>query len=131
VNSYTTELLKELDAAIFRGPFDENVHAIVITGKVEKFFSAGADHQHVVQARRSFQDNFALHGHEVLMRLGKQRRRSSSPRSTATPSAAVWRSPWPATSAFAKKEGGRCGLAEINLGVMPAWAAPASAAPGR
>ena len=43
VNSYTTELLKELDAAILDARFDDNVHAIVITGKVEKFFSAGAD----------------------------------------------------------------------------------------
>ena len=43
VNSYTTELLKELDAAVLDARFDDNVHAIVITGKVEKFFSAGAD----------------------------------------------------------------------------------------
>ncbi|MGH7929430.1 MAG: enoyl-CoA hydratase-related protein, partial [Candidatus Binatia bacterium] len=43
VNSYTTELLKELDAAVLEARFDDNVHAIVITGRVEKFFSAGAD----------------------------------------------------------------------------------------
>ena len=42
-NAYTTELLKELDAAILDARFDENVHAIVITGKLERFFSAGAD----------------------------------------------------------------------------------------
>ena len=37
VNSYTTELLKELDAAILDARFNDDIHAIIITGKVEKF----------------------------------------------------------------------------------------------
>ena len=69
VNSYTTELLKELDAAILDARFDDNVHAIVITGKVEKFFSAGADINMLSKQSLGFKNNFALHGHEVLMRL--------------------------------------------------------------
>src|SRR5678816_2314118 len=69
VNSYTTELLKELDAAVLDARFDDNVHAIVITGKVEKFFSAGADINMLSSKSLSFKNNFALHGHEVLMRL--------------------------------------------------------------
>src|SRR3989304_9027323 len=69
VNSYTTELLKELDAAILEARFDDNAHAIVITGKVEKFFSAGADINMLSSKPLSFKNNFALHGHEVLMRL--------------------------------------------------------------
>ena len=43
VNSYTTELLKELDAADSRSPLRRQRSRLVITGKVEKFFSAGAD----------------------------------------------------------------------------------------
>ena len=69
VNSYTTELLKELDAAVLDARFDDGVHAIVITGKVEKFFSAGADINMLSSKSLSFKNNFALHGHEVLMRL--------------------------------------------------------------
>ena len=69
VNSYTTELLKELDATILDARFDDNVHAIVITGKVEKFFSAGADINMLSKQSLGFKNNFALHGHEVLMRL--------------------------------------------------------------
>jgi enoyl-CoA hydratase/carnithine racemase len=69
VNSYTTELLKELDAAVLDARFDDNVHAIVLTGKVEKFFSAGADINMLSSKSLSFKNNFALHGHEVLMRL--------------------------------------------------------------
>jgi enoyl-CoA hydratase/carnithine racemase len=84
VNSYTTELLKELDAAILEARFDDNVHAIVITGKPEKFFSAGADINMLAGKSLAFRNNFALHGHEVLMRL-ETRRRLLSPLSTATP----------------------------------------------
>jgi len=69
VNSYTTELLKELDAAILEARFDDNVHAIVLTGKIEKFFSAGADINMLSSKSLSFKNNFALHGHEVLTRL--------------------------------------------------------------
>ena len=64
VNSYTTELLKELDAAVLEARFDDNVHALVITGKVEKFFSAGADINMLSSKPLSFKNNFALHGHE-------------------------------------------------------------------
>src|SRR3974390_3261711 len=67
--SYNTDLLKALDAAILDARFDENVHAVVITGKVEKFFSAGADINMLSSKPLAFKNNFALHGHEVLMRL--------------------------------------------------------------
>ncbi|HEY7166288.1 MAG TPA: enoyl-CoA hydratase-related protein, partial [Candidatus Binatia bacterium] len=43
VNSYTTDVLKELDATVLEARFNDDVHALVITGRVEKFFSAGAD----------------------------------------------------------------------------------------
>jgi enoyl-CoA hydratase/carnithine racemase len=107
VNSYTTDLLKELDAAVLEARFDDNVHAIVITGKVEKFFSAGAD-----------KNNFALHGHEVLMRL------ENTPKIViaAINGHAVGGGLEIAMACdirIARKEGGRVGLAEINLGVMP------------
>ncbi len=69
VNSYTTELLKELDAAILDARFNDDIHAIIITGKVEKFFSAGADINMLSSKSLGFKNNFALHGHEVLMRL--------------------------------------------------------------
>ena len=69
VNSYTTELLKEFDAAILDARFNDDVHALVITGKVEKFFSAGADINMLSKQSLGFKNNFALHGHEVLMRL--------------------------------------------------------------
>ena len=118
VNSYTTELLKELDAAILEARFDDNAHAIVITGKVEKFFSAGADINMLSSKPLSFKNNFALHGHEVLMRL------ENTPKIViaAINGHAVGGGLEIAMACdirIAKKEGGRVGLAEINLGVMP------------
>jgi enoyl-CoA hydratase/carnithine racemase len=118
VNSYTTELLKELDAAILDARFDDNVHAIVITGKVEKFFSAGADINMLSKQSLGFKNNFALHGHEVLMRL------ENTPKIViaAINGHAVGGGLEIAMACdirIAKKEGGRVGLAEINLGVMP------------
>jgi enoyl-CoA hydratase len=118
VNSYTTDLLKELDAAILEARFDDNVHAIVLTGKVEKFFSAGADINMLSAKSLSFKNNFALHGHEVLIRL------ENTPKIVvaAINGHAVGGGLEIAMACdirIAKKEGGRVGLAEINLGVMP------------
>jgi enoyl-CoA hydratase len=118
VNSYTTELLKELDTAILEARFDDNVHAIVLTGKVEKFFSAGADINMLSSKSLSYKNNFALHGHEVLMRL------ENTPKIViaAINGHAVGGGLEIAMACdirIAKKEGGKVGLAEINLGVMP------------
>src|SRR5919108_1111414 len=118
VNSYTTDLLKELDAAILDARFDDDVHAIVITGKLEKFFSAGADINMLSSKPLSFKNNFALHGHEVLMRM------ENTPKIiiAAINGHAVGGGLEIAMACdirIAKKEGGRVGLAEINLGVMP------------
>src|SRR5262245_19943184 len=121
VNSYTTELLKELDAAILDARFNDDVHAIVITGKVEKFFSAGADINMLKDKPLSARNNFALHGHEVLMRL------ENTPKIiiAAINGHAVGGGLEIAMACdirIAKKEGGRVGLAEINIGVSPGMA---------
>jgi len=65
VNSYTHELLRELDDALLQARFDDNVHVLVITSKVDKFFSAGADINMLSSKPLSYKNNFALHGHEV------------------------------------------------------------------
>src|SRR5258706_14422195 len=118
VNSYTHELVRELDDAILQARFDDAVHVIVIPGKGEKFFSAGADINMLANKPLSFKNNFALHGHEVLMRL------ENTPKLViaAVNGHAVGGGLEIAMACdirIAKKEGGKLGLAEINLGVMP------------
>jgi len=118
VNSYTHELLRELDEALLQARFDEEVHALVLTGKVDKFFSAGADINMLANKSLAYKNNFALHGHEVLMRM------ENTPKLiiAAINGHAVGGGLEIAMAAdirIARKEGGRVGLAEINLGVMP------------
>lgn len=117
-NAYNTELLKELDEAVLIARFDDNVHAIVITGKLEKFFSAGADIKLLGSATLSYKNNFALHGHEVLLRIEN------------TPKIVIAAINGHAQGGgleiamacdirIGKKDGGRIGLPEIGLGVIP------------
>ncbi len=118
VNSYTHELLRELDDALLQARFDDNVHVLVITSKVDKFFSAGADINMLSSKPLSYKNNFALHGHEVLMRM------ENTPKLViaAINGHAVGGGLEIAMAAdirIGRKEGGRLGLAEINLGVMP------------
>ena len=118
VNSYTHELLRELDEAVLQARFDDEVHVLLLTGKSEKFFSAGADINMLANKPLSYKNNFALHGHEVLMRM------ENTPKLViaAINGHAVGGGLEIAMAAdirIARKEGGRLGLAEINLGVMP------------
>jgi enoyl-CoA hydratase/carnithine racemase len=118
VNSYTHELLRELDEAVLQARFDDEVHVLVLTGKSEKFFSAGADINMLSNKPLSYKNNFALHGHEVLMRI------ENTPKLViaAVNGHAVGGGLEIAMACdirIAKKEGGKVGLAEINLGVMP------------
>ena len=41
-NTYSYEMMSQLDAAILQARFDESVHVILLRGAGEKFFSAGA-----------------------------------------------------------------------------------------
>ena len=42
-NTYSYEMMRQLDARILDARFDEAVHVLLITGTGDKFFCAGAD----------------------------------------------------------------------------------------
>ena len=42
-NTYSYDMMRQLDAAILEARMDSAVHVIVLTGAGEKFFCAGAD----------------------------------------------------------------------------------------
>src|SRR6266513_3210709 len=42
-NTYTYEMMHQLDEAILRARFDDTAHVMVLRGHGEKFFSAGAN----------------------------------------------------------------------------------------
>ena len=68
-NTYTYEMMLQLDAAILKARMDENVHVIVVRGAGEKFFSAGASIPMLTKADPQFKYYFCLHANETLNRL--------------------------------------------------------------
>lgn len=117
-NTYTHEMLRELDKTILDARFDETVHVIVLTGKVEHFFSAGGDLKMLVTKSVPYKYNFALHGQEVLSRM----RNTPKLLIAAINGHAIGGGLELAMAAdirIAKKDAGRIGLTESNLGVMP------------
>ena len=68
-NTYTHEMMRQLDAAILRARFDTAVDVIVVTGKGEKFFCAGANINMLREADATFKYYFCLHANETLSRL--------------------------------------------------------------
>ena len=68
-NTYTYEMMLQLDEAILEARMDENVHVIVIRGAGDKFFSAGADIGMLATVDPQFKYYFCLHANETLLRL--------------------------------------------------------------
>src|SRR5215510_5987300 len=68
-NTYSYEMMLQLDAAILKARMDESVHVIVLRGAGEKFFSAGASIPMLTKADPQFKYYFCLHANETLCRL--------------------------------------------------------------
>mgnify|MGYP000498293622 FL=1 len=68
-NTYTYEMMQQLDAAILRARMDESVYVLVLRGAGEKFFSAGANIAMLAKADPQFKYYFCLHANETLCRL--------------------------------------------------------------
>ena len=59
-NTYSYEMMRELDAQVLEARFDPAVHVVMITGAGEKFFCAGADIAMLEKANPYFKYNGAL-----------------------------------------------------------------------
>src|SRR6202790_1774693 len=68
-NTYSYEMMLQLDATILRARMDETAQVIVIRGAGEKFFSAGASIPMLTKADPQFKYYFCLHANETLSRL--------------------------------------------------------------
>src|ERR1700739_5185835 len=68
-NTYTYDMMLQLDAAILKARMDESAHVIVIRGAGEKFFSAGASIPMLTKADPQFKYYFCLHATETLSRF--------------------------------------------------------------
>jgi enoyl-CoA hydratase/carnithine racemase len=68
-NTYSYELMRELDAAILNARMDPSVHVVVITGAGDRFFCAGATISLLRDATPDYKYYFCLHANETLNRL--------------------------------------------------------------
>ena len=59
-NTYSYEMMQELDAAILRARMDDAVHVLVVRGDGDKFFCAGADIKMLESADPYFKNDGAL-----------------------------------------------------------------------
>ncbi|HEX2775081.1 MAG TPA: enoyl-CoA hydratase/isomerase family protein [Candidatus Acidoferrales bacterium] len=117
-NTYTYEMMQQIDTAILQARMDENAHVIVLRGKGEKFFSAGASIPMLTKADPTFKYYFCLHANETLCRFEQTPKLVIAALNGHT----VGGGPEIALAAdirIAKKEGGKIGLPEVNLGVLP------------
>ncbi len=117
-NTYTYDMMQQLDAGILNARMDENVHVIVIRGAGEKFFSAGASIPMLTKADPQFKYYFCLHANETLCRLEQTPKLVIAALNGHTVGGGL-EIALACDIRIAKQEGGKIGLPEVNLGVLP------------
>jgi enoyl-CoA hydratase len=117
-NTYTYELMRQLDDAIVQARFDDDVHVIVLSGHGERFFSAGANIQMMQGAAPRFLYHFSLYGNETLNRLEQTPKLTVAALNGHTVGGGLEMA-LACDVRLAKEGAGRIGLPEVNLGVLP------------
>lgn len=117
-NTYTHEMMRQMDEAILKARFDDNVHVVVMTGDGEKFFSAGANIRMLSEVTPQFKYYFCLHANETLNRLEQTPKLVIAALNGHTVGGGL-EIAMAADIRIAKKEAGKIGLPEVTLGVLP------------
>ncbi|HZU41431.1 MAG TPA: enoyl-CoA hydratase/isomerase family protein [Terriglobales bacterium] len=117
-NTYTYEMNRQLDEAILKARMDNGVHVILLTGAGDKFFSAGANIKMLASVDPTFKYYFCLHANETLLRLEHTPKLVIAALNGHTVGGGL-EIAMAADIRIARRDSGKIGLPEVNLGVLP------------
>src|SRR5436309_9559357 len=117
-NGYSYPMMRQLDDAILRFRFDDAVHVAVLRGAGDRFFSAGANINMLSQVTPAFKYYFCLHANETLNRLEQTPKLVIAALNGHTVGGGL-EIALAADLRIARKDAGKIGLPEVNLGVLP------------
>ena len=117
-NTYTHEMMRQIDECVIKARFDKGVDVIVMTGAGEKFFCAGANIGMLSEADPDWKYCFCLHANETLNRLEHTPKLVIAALNGHTVGGGL-EIAMAADIRIARKDGGKVGMPEVNLGVLP------------
>jgi enoyl-CoA hydratase len=117
-NTYSYEMMREIDAAILDARMDASVHVMVLRGAGERFFCAGADIGMLKDADPHFKYYFCLHANETLLRLEQTPKLVIAALNGHTVGGGL-EVALAADLRIARAGAGKIGLPEVALGVLP------------
>src|SRR3989441_8316306 len=117
-NTYSYEMMREIDAAVLDARMDRAVQVIVLRGAGERFFCAGANIGMLKDADPEFKYYFCLHANETLNRLEQTPKLVIAALNGHTVGGGL-EVAMAADLRIARKDGGKIGLPEVALGVLP------------
>jgi enoyl-CoA hydratase len=117
-NTYSYEMMLEIDSAVLAARMDPNVHVLVLRGAGERFFCAGANIGMLEKADPEFKYYFCLHANETLMRLEQTPKLVIAALNGHTVGGGL-EVALAADIRIAKRNAGKIGLPEVALGVLP------------
>jgi enoyl-CoA hydratase len=117
-NTYTYQMMRQLDEAILKARFDDAVHVIVLRGAGEKFFCAGANIGMLNSVTPGFKYFFCLHANETLSRLEQTPKLVIAALNGHCVGGGL-EIAMACDLRIARRDGGKIGLPEVTLGVLP------------
>jgi enoyl-CoA hydratase/carnithine racemase len=117
-NTYSYEMMQQLDARVLEARMDESVQVIVLTGAGEKFFCAGANIQMLSGVTPEFKYYFCLHANETMSRLEQTPKLVIAAINGHCVGGGL-EVAMAADLRIARRGAGKMGLPEVSLGVLP------------